>query len=202
MIPRLAVLLSGSGSTLQNLIDRIADGRLSASIVGVVSSRADVLGVERARNAGLPVAVVPWKSDGVFDALRNWRPDFVVLAGWVHLLRIPADFASKVVNVHPSLLPAFGGQGMYGRHVHAAVLASGARVSGCTVHFADDTYDTGPIIHQTTVPVLDDDTPDTLAARVQAAEREAYPEALTRLAAGGWRIVGRRVSWNQAQQPS
>jgi phosphoribosylglycinamide formyltransferase-1 len=100
-----------------------------------------------------------------------------------------------VVNVHPSLLPAFGGKGMYGRHVHEAVLASGARVSGCTVHFADDTYDTGPIIHQSVVPVLDSDTPEALAERVQAAEREAYPEALARLAGSGWRVVGKRLLW-------
>jgi phosphoribosylglycinamide formyltransferase-1 len=199
MIPRLAVLLSGSGSTLQNLIDRVADGRLRATIVGVVSSRADVLGVERARRAGLPVAI---EKKAVFDTLRAWQPDFVVLAGWIHLLTIPPDFALKVVNVHPSLLPAFGGKGMYGRHAHEAVLASGARVSGCTVHFADDTYDTGPIIHQATVPVLDADTPDTLAERVQSAEREAYPEALARLSAGGWRVSGKRVVWENTRQPS
>ncbi len=192
MIPRLAVLLSGSGSTLQNLIDRIADGRLSASIVGVASSRADAFGAERARRAGIPVVV---ERTTVFDTLRAWRPDFVVLAGWLHLLRIPDDFTHKVVNVHPSLLPAFGGRGMYGRHVHEAVLASGARVSGCTVHFADDTYDTGPILHQAVVPVLDADTPDTLAERVQAAEREAYPDALAKLATGGWTVAGRRVVW-------
>ena len=192
MIPRLAVLLSGSGSTLQNLIDRIAAGRLSASIVGVVSSRADAFGAERARRAGIPVVV---ERKTVFDTLRAWQPDFVALAGWLHLLRIPDDFALKVVNVHPSLLPAFGGKGMYGRHVHEAVLASGARVSGCTVHFADDTYDTGPILHQAVVPVLDADTPDTLAERVQVAEREAYPDALAKLVAGGWTVAGRRVVW-------
>lgn len=192
MIPRLAVLLSGSGSTLQNLIDRVADRRLRATIVGVVSSRADVLGVERAKKAGLPVAV---DKQAPFDIVRDWRPDFVVLAGWIHLLTLPPDFACKVVNVHPSLLPAFGGKGMYGLNVHRAVLASGARVSGCTVHFADDTYDTGPIVHQATVPVADTDTPESLAERVQAAEREAYPEALAKLAGGGWRVVGRRVVW-------
>ena len=192
MIPRLAVLLSGSGSTLQHLIDRVADRRLSASIVGVVSSRPDAYGLERARRAGIPATV---ERKAVFDTLRAWRPDFVVLAGWLHLLRIPPDFAEKVVNVHPSLLPAFGGKGMYGRYVHEAVLASGARVSGCTVHFADDTYDTGPIIHQAVVPVLDDDTPDTLAERVQAAEREAYPDALAKLATSSWRVSGKRVVW-------
>lgn len=214
MLPRLAVLLSGSGSTLQNLIHRITDGLLSASIAGVVSSRPDVLGVERARTAGIPVTVVPQRarkaelssseksphpsgtsSEAVFEILRLWKPDLVVLAGWIHLLRIPTDFERKVVNVHPSLLPAFGGKGMYGRHVHEAVLASGARVSGCTVHFADDTYDTGPIIHQAVVPVEDADTPESLGERVQAAEREAYPHALAKILAGGWHVSGNRVRW-------
>ena len=102
----------------------------------------------------------------------------VCLAGWLHLLPIPADFRRRVLNIHPSLLPAFGGKGMYGRHVHEAVLAAGAPVSGCTVHFADDEYDTGPVLVQRSVPVLAGDTPETLAARVFAAECEAYPEAI------------------------
>lgn len=196
--PRLAALISAGGSTLQNLIDRTADGRLDAEIVGVVSSRADAFGVVRAERAGLPVRVVERRpadafSDRVFEAVRGWRPDLVVLAGWLHLVRIPDDFRWKVLNIHPSLLPAFGGKGMYGHHVHEAVLAYGAKVSGCTVHFADDTYDTGPVVVQRAVPVLDADTPDALAARVFAAECEAYPEAIRRLAAGGWRVDGRRV---------
>ena len=196
--PRLAVLLSGNGSTLQNLIDRAADGRFPAHIVGVLSSRADAYGLERAGRAGIPAAVVgrpptDTHSRRVFEAVRGWQPNLVILAGWMHLLSVPADFRGKVLNVHPSLLPAFGGKGMYGRHVHEAVLSYGAKVSGCTVHFVDDTYDTGPIITQQAVPVLDADTPDTLAARVQEAEREAYPEAIQRVAEGGWRVEGRRV---------
>jgi phosphoribosylglycinamide formyltransferase-1 len=191
---RLAVLISGGGTTLQNLIDRIGDGRLAARIVGVVSSRADVRGVERAQQAGLPVAVVDRRRpEAVWDAVRQFGPDLVCLAGWLHLLPIPADFRQRVLNIHPALLPAFGGKGMFGRHVHEAVLAYGARVSGCTVHFADDTYDTGPILVQRCVPVLDGDDPDTLAARVFAAECEAYPEAIRLMAEGRVRIDGRRV---------
>ncbi len=195
--PRLAVLISAGGTTLQNLIDRIADGRLSAEIAAVVSSNPDAYGNERARRAGLRVAVVPRGApgfaDAVFAAVRAAAPDLVVMAGWLHLLPIPADFRFRVLNIHPALLPAFGGKGMYGRHVHEAVLAYGAKVSGCTVHFADDSYDTGPILVQRAVPVLDDDTPDALAARVYAAECEAYPEAIRRVAEGGWRVDGRRV---------
>ena len=189
---RLVVLISGSGSTLQNLIDRTTSGELPATIVGVVASRPGILGIERARQAGLPVAVVERHPAAtflqrVFAAIRDTAPDLVILAGWLHLLAIPPDFENRVLNIHPSLLPAFGGPGMYGRHVHEAVLASGARVSGCTVHYADNRYDTGPILLQREVPVLDLDTPDILAARVQAAECEAYPEAIRRISDSGWR---------------
>jgi phosphoribosylglycinamide formyltransferase 1 len=129
----------------------------------------------------------------VWNAVRHANPDLVCLAGWLHLLPIPDDLRHRVLNIHPSLLPAFGGKGMYGRHVHEAVLAYGAKVSGCTVHFADDSYDTGPILVQKCVPVLTGDTPDTLAARVFAAECEAYPEAIRLIAAGGVTVEGRRV---------
>ncbi|HUR55063.1 MAG TPA: phosphoribosylglycinamide formyltransferase [Gemmataceae bacterium] len=193
---RLVVLVSGGGTTLQNLIDRIADGRLAARIVGVVASRADVGGVGRAQRAGIPVAVVERGKgfpDRVWAAVRGFHPQLVCFGGWLHLLPIPADFHHRVLNIHPSLLPAFGGKGMYGHHVHEAVLASGAKASGCTVHFADDTYDTGPVLVQKCVPVLDGDDPDTLAARVFAAEGEAYPDAIRLIAAGGWRVDGRRL---------
>jgi phosphoribosylglycinamide formyltransferase-1 len=183
---KLVVLISGSGTTLQNLIDRTGDGRLNADIVGVVASRSDAYGVHRAEAAGIPVRVVPRKpsdtfSDRVFDAVREFRADLVCLAGWLHLIRIPPNFRKRVLNIHPALLPAFGGNGMFGRHVHEAVLASRVKESGCTVHFADDTYDTGPIILQKSVPVLANDTPETLAARVFAAECEAYPDAIRRV---------------------
>jgi len=193
---RLVCLVSGGGTTLQNLLDRTADGSLPARVVGVVSSRADAFGVERAKRAGVP-AVVAARGDGfadrVWEAVRNFTPDLVCFAGWLHLLPIPPDFRHRVLNIHPSLLPAFGGRGMYGRHVHEAVLAYGAKLTGCTVHFADDTYDTGPVVVQRCVPVLDGDTPDSLAVRVFAAECEAYPEAIRQLAGGRVRVEGRRV---------
>ena len=193
---RLVVLVSGGGTTLQNLIDRIADSTLNARVVGVVASKPNVGGVGRAQRAGIPVAVVERGkgfADRVWAAVRGFDPQLVCLGGWLHLLPIPADFRHRVLNIHPSLLPAFGGKGMYGHHVHDAVLRYGAKVSGCTVHFADDSYDTGPIVLQKCVPVLDDDTPDSLAARVFAAECEAYPEAIELAASGRCRVEGRRV---------
>jgi phosphoribosylglycinamide formyltransferase-1 len=196
---RLAALISGGGTTLQNLIDRIALGSLAARIVGVVSSRSDAFGIARAARAGIPCTVVPSVprrvefADEVWATVRNCSPDLVCFAGWLHLLPIPADFHHKVLNIHPSLLPAFGGKGMYGRRIHESVLAYGARVTGCTVHFADDTYDTGPIIVQKCVPVNGDDTPETLAERVFQAECEAYPEAILAIAEGRVAVRGRRV---------
>ncbi|HEY8506495.1 MAG TPA: phosphoribosylglycinamide formyltransferase [Gemmataceae bacterium] len=198
---RLAVLLSAGGTTLQNLIDRIADGRLRAEIVRVVASRADAFGLERARRAGIPAVAVPRRdfpdarsfSDAIFRHCRESGADLVCLAGFLQYIHIPPDFALRVMNIHPALLPAFGGKGMYGHHVHEAVLEYGAKVSGCTVHFADEQYDHGPVIVQRPVPVLDDDTPETLAERVFAEECEAYPQAITWFAQGRLRVEGRRV---------
>lgn len=198
---RLAVLLSGNGTTLQNLIDRITEGRLAARIVQVIASRPTAGGIERAKRAELPVEVVVRKefpdlaiySKQIFDLCRANGADLICLAGFLQLLEIPADYTDRILNIHPALLPAFGGKGMYGRHVHEAVLAHGAKVSGCTVHFVDQVYDHGPIILQKTVEVRDDDTPETLAARVFAAECEAYPEAIRLFAEGRLRLDGRRV---------
>lgn len=182
----IAVLLSGGGTTLQNLIDRINDGTLPARIVHVIGSRDGLAGIERARKAGLPFQVIQRKSfpsretfsDAIFDVCRSSGADLVCMAGFLQLIRIPEDFTHRVLNIHPALLPEFGGKGMYGHHVHEAVLASGAKVSGCTVHFADNEFDHGPVILQRSVPVLDGDTPDTLAARVFEQECVAYPEAI------------------------
>lgn len=198
----IAVLLSGGGRTLANLLARIVDGTLPATVRVVIGSRAALGGAAVAEAAGVQYHVVPRKvfadadaySDAIWGFLAPYSVRLVVLAGWLHRLRIPPAWAGRVLNMHPSLLPAFGGQGMYGHHVHAAVLAHGCKVSGCTVHFADDAYDTGPIIAQRCVPVRDDDTPDTLAARVFAAECALYPEVIAAFAAGRIQITGRRVT--------
>lgn len=183
----LAVLISGSGRTLQNFIQEIATKRLDARIKGVVSSSARAGGNEIARAAGLPLAVIESKtrdfSDAVTKAVDGYAPDLVLLAGFLHLWKFPARYQGRVLNIHPALLPDFGGKGMFGRHVHEAVLQSGAKESGCTVHIADLRYDRGPIILQRRVPVLPNDTHATLAARVFAEELIAYPEAVRMVAA-------------------
>jgi len=198
---RLAVLISGDGTTLQNLLDRCANGRLPAQIVLVVANRADAFGLERARRAGVPAVVVDRKEAGslaefsrrIFAHCRDARAGLVCMAGFMQLVQVPDDLLGRLMNIHPALIPAFCGKGYYGQHVHEAVLAYGARVSGCTVHFADNEYDHGPIIVQRCVEVHDEDTPETLGRRVFAAECEAYPEAIRLLAEGRLRIEGRRV---------
>jgi formyltetrahydrofolate-dependent phosphoribosylglycinamide formyltransferase len=184
---RLAILLSGSGRTLENLLEWIAAGRLGATVEVVIASRGDVRGVEVAQRAGLPTRVLPqgthstaeWSAE-IFAACRAAKADLVVMAGFLKLVQIPADFAGRVINIHPALLPAFGGKGFHGMHVHRAVLARGCTVSGCTVHLVDNEYDHGRIILQKTVPVLPDDTPESLAARVFAVECQALPQAIAR----------------------
>lgn len=198
---RLAVCVSGGGRSLQNLIDRINDGRLAASVSQVIASRPRIGAIARAEQAGIPVAVVQrsaWPtladfSAAVFDPIRRSQADLVVLAGYLSLIEIPPDYEGRVVNIHPSLIPAFCGRGFHGAAVHQAAIDTGVKVSGCTVHFADMTYDTGPIILQRTVPVLDDDNADALAARVFDAECEALPEAIALYAAGRIQVEGRRV---------
>jgi phosphoribosylglycinamide formyltransferase-1 len=183
--PRVAVLASGGGTTFENLVVRSRDGRLDAEIVSLVASRA-CGAVEKARRAGVKVVVVPglgltteFYSTKITAALSLARPDLICMGGFLKLWHIPERWTWKVMNIHPALLPAFGGKGMHGHRVHEAVLASGAKESGCTVHFATNEYDAGPIILQKRVPVLPGDTPDSLAVRVFAAECEAYPEAIT-----------------------
>jgi formyltetrahydrofolate-dependent phosphoribosylglycinamide formyltransferase len=207
---RLAVLLSGGGTTLQNLLDRIADGRLMAEVVAVVSNVADAFGLERARLAGIPDHVVDRKrcasreefSRRIFEPCRAAGADLVCMGGFLQLVVIPDDFTHRVMNIHPSLIPAFCGKGFYGERVHEAVLAMGVKVSGCTVHFADNEYDHGPIIIQRTVPVLNDDTIDSLMARIFEQECEAYPEAIRLFAEGRLRVDGRRVRVLTAARPA
>jgi phosphoribosylglycinamide formyltransferase 1 len=184
--PRLAVLISGGGTTLQNFIDQMAANTFSAHIALVVSSNPTAFGLERAKAAGIPSIVVsgPPKatfSERVFHAIRPAQIDLVILAGWLKLLSIPEGFRGRVLNIHPSLLPKFGGHGMYGHHVHEAVLRSGETHSGCTVHYVDDSYDTGPIVLQRDVEITDCKTPSEIAAKVFEVEKLAYPAAIRKV---------------------
>ena len=199
---RLGALISGGGTTLVNFVDRIATGRLNAEVAVVIASRSDCAGIARAEEAGLRCEVVPRSSFAsvaeysarVFDVLREAKVDLVTFAGFLSLLEIPADFHFRVMNIHPALIPAFCGLGMYGHKVHEEAIARGVKVSGCTVHFADNQYDHGPIIWQQTVPVDAGDTADELAARVFQAECEAYPAAIRLFATGRLTVDGDRVS--------
>lgn len=201
MTIRLAVLLSGSGSTLQNLIERIAGKSLDAQISCVIASKAEAYGLERAKAAQIPAHAVPRKdfssqqdfNDAIWKILDGYEVDLIVLAGFMHLLDVPPAFYNRIMNVHPALIPAFCGHKMYGNHVHKAVLDYGAKITGATVHFVDAIYDNGPIILQDSVPVYDEDTVESLADRVQALERELYPQAIALYGAGRLRVEGRIV---------
>jgi phosphoribosylglycinamide formyltransferase-1 len=207
---RIAILLSGRhgrGSNMQAIARACAEGRIAGRVALVVGSHADSPALARAEEMGLTVRVLPSparsasldEETAYARALRalldDAAPGLVCLAGY--LRRLPPDtvrsYAGRIMNTHPALLPAFGGRGMYGAHVHQAALDYGVKVSGCTVHFVDEAYDTGPIILQSVVPVQDDDTAETLAARVLVAEHEAYPRAAALFADGRLRMEGRRV---------
>jgi formyltetrahydrofolate-dependent phosphoribosylglycinamide formyltransferase len=198
---RVAVLLSGTGRTLENLLACRARGELNIDIVGVVSSRAGVRGLEIAQSAGLRTHVVSRaavRDPGLLSAevrafLAPTGVDLIALAGFLRQMEILPEWRERVINIHPSLLPLFGGKGMYGGRVHEAVLASGMKVSGCTVHVVDEEYDAGPIILQLCVPVADDDDAHSLGERVFAAECRAYPDAIRLFQAGRLRVEGRRV---------
>lgn len=198
---RIAVLISGGGTTLKNLIEKVKSGELPVSIVLVISSNPQAKGLQYAEEEGIPAIVVDWNqyrdsnsfSAVIFKHCQEARANLIVMAGFLKKLVIPNEYENRVVNIHPSLIPAFCGQGFYGYRVHQAVLDYGAKISGCTVHFADNLYDHGPIILQRTVPVLDDDTPETLAKRVAAEEFKAYPEAIRLIAEGRVQVEGRKV---------
>jgi formyltetrahydrofolate-dependent phosphoribosylglycinamide formyltransferase len=180
---RVVVLASGGGTNMQALLDTLGPDA-PARVVRVVSNRADAGALERARQAGVPTTVLRDPADAAELQRALGDADLVVLAGYVKLVppAAVARFRHRLINIHPALLPDFGGPGMYGRRVHEAVLASGAAESGVTVHYVDEQYDRGPIIAQRRVPIRPDDTPDTLAARVLAAEHELLPEVVLDLA--------------------
>ncbi len=193
--PRIAVLLSGSGSSLENLLGCIDEATVPGEVCVVVASKANAFGLERARRRGIPAVAVPRKeypeverfNDAIHAALAPHEPELVLLLGFLSPFETRGRYEGRALNVHPALVPAFCGKGFYGHRVHEAVLAAGV------VHFVDSEYDHGPIVLQEAVEVRDDDTPETLAARVQAAERRLVPEAVRLFAAGRLRIRGRRV---------
>lgn len=179
VLPRLLIMLSGGGRTMLNLAASIRSGDLSAEIAAVVVSR-ECAGADAARKLGIPVEVIPGEiPEQELAALANrHRAAWVVLAGYLRRVHIPRVLSDRVINIHPALLPKFGGPGMYGRHVHEAVLSAGETESGCTVHLCDGEYDRGRIVLQERCPVLPGDTPETLAARVFEAECRTFPRAL------------------------
>ncbi len=194
---RLGVMISGGGRTLLNIDEQIKAGKLSAEIAAVICSRREIKGVELAKQLGFEPKILRVKdhpdieqfSKAIAETLDSAKVDLVVQAGWLCLWHIPKHYEGRVMNIHPALLPSFGGQGMWGHHVHEAVLKKGCKVSGCTVHFCTNEYDEGPIIVQKGCQVKENDTPDTLAGRVFELECLAYPEAIQLFAEGRLKIV-------------
>jgi phosphoribosylglycinamide formyltransferase-1 len=193
----LGVLASGSGSNLQSILDAAGTSTLDARVSAVVSDNPEAFALERARRAGVPAEVVPvagalreQHDRRIVEVLRRHGVDTVALAGYMRLVSpvLLRAFPGRVLNIHPALLPSFPGV-----HIHGQVIAHGVKFSGCTVHFVDDDMDTGPIIIQAVVPVRDDDTPETLAARILREEHRIYPQALQYLSEGRLRVDGRRV---------
>lgn len=202
---RICVMVSGHGrgTNLQAIIDACACGEVPGQVALVIGVRGDAPAMDRARSAGIPVSVIsPRRREGQPDyaaallaSLTAHGVELICLAGYMRLLppSVVAAYAGRIMNTHAALLPLFGGAGMYGERVHEAVIASGMKVSGCTVHFVDDEYDQGPIILQTAVPVLEGDTAGDLAARVLPQEHRNYVRAIRLFALGRLRIEGRRV---------
>ncbi len=200
---RLAIFASGGGTNFQAILDAIERDGLPTEVVLLVSDRAEAGALDRAGSHGIPTAVLPptdYESDddladALLDALRVRDATFVALAGYLRMIpsAVVQAFHHRMLNIHPALLPAFGGRGMYGRRVHRAVLDYGARWTGVTVHLVDEEYDTGPVVLQEPVPVEPDDTPESLAARVLKVEHRLYPEALRLFAEGRVATDGRRI---------
>lgn len=197
---QIGVLLSGGGRTLVNILENINSNELAGEVVVVIASR-QCKGIQRSKDAGLDVHLVPYKNYGdghlaeysqqITSLLDAAKVDMVVMAGFLSLWTIPPKYESRVINIHPALLPKYGGKGMFGHHVHEAVIAAGESESGCTVHFVTNQYDEGPIILQRKVPVKPQDTPDDLAARVFQQECSALPEAIKRFASGNLPLGGK-----------
>ena len=204
-IDSLVVMVSGGGTNLQAILDACADGRIPAKVTGVISSKPDVFALERAKQAGVPSIVVSPCSfnsqkahdEAVVSAINAFGGQAVALAGYMSILG--PDLVNKypIINIHPALIPSFCGKGYYGRRVHTAVLEYGAKISGATVHFVDEGTDTGPIIMQKCVDVLDDDTPESLAARILKVEHEILVKSVALLCEGRLKVEGRCVRITQ-----
>ena len=200
---KFAVMASGGGTDFQSLIDAVKAGQIDAEICCLIASKPDIYAVERAKKAGIPVEIVQKKVFGSVEAfdramlatLKRYLADFVVLAGYLNIVgpQTISAYENKIINIHPALIPSFCGMGMYGSHVHEAVIAYGAKYSGATVHFVNEEADAGPIILQEVVPVLEDDTPEDLAARVLKTEHQLLPRAVALMAGGKLRVEGRIV---------
>jgi len=201
----IAVLVSGHGrgTNLQAIIDACEVGRIDGVVAVVVGVRDDAPAMDRARNNNIPAIAISSKSfasDAEYDAallktLRDHHVDLICLAGYMRILgqSVIDEYRDRILNVHPALVPMFCGKGMYGIHVHEAAIARGVKVSGCTVHFVDEDYDTGPIVLQRIVAVEPDDTPETLAAKILPVEHQTYVEAIRLFAQGRLMVEGRKV---------
>jgi phosphoribosylglycinamide formyltransferase-1 len=210
---RLAVMVSGGGSNLQAIIDKFHQGKERRSLVRValvISDRDSAYGLERAKKAGVDTLVIAPSDfssseefgEKLIEAFKRYEIDYVVLAGYLKMIppNVVGYLRNRIINIHPALLPLFGGKGMYGIRVHQAVLESGMKVSGATIHFVDEEYDHGPIIAQNTVPVFSDDTPETLAARVLEVEHRLLPGAIELIAEGRVSVKGRITEVKRVSQ--
>lgn len=200
---KFAVLASGGGTDFQSLIDAVHSEKIRAEICCLIASKPDIYAIERAKQAGIPVEIVQKKTfdsadafdEAILGTLKRCEADFVVLAGYLSIVgsKTIGAYKNRIINIHPALIPSFCGMGMYGSHVHEAVIAYGAKFSGATVHFVDEGADTGPIIMQEVVPVFEQDTPEELAARVLKTEHKILPEAVALMADGKLKVEGRIV---------
>ncbi len=203
---RIVILVSGKarGTNMAAIIDACQRGEIPDSqVVLVIGTRADAPALEKARERGVPTCIIDPGAfpddeaygDALLRTLSEVQPDLICLAGYVRLLpaKVVRAYPYRILNIHPALLPLFGGRGMYGLRVHEAVLQSGMKVAGCTVHFVDEQYDTGPIVLQSVIEVHDDDTPETLAARLLPVEHATYIRAIRLFVEGRLRVEGRRV---------
>lgn len=204
---KLGVLISGGGTTLLNLLDCIQNQTLNAEVSVVVTNQPHCKGRSRAEDGGLQTFVqqrsdfesLAEYSDAVFDLLNQNDVDLVIMAGFLSMLQIPAAYEYRVLNIHPSLIPSFCGKGMYGHHVHEAVKTRGVKFSGCTVHFANNQYDEGPIVLQRTASLPDDCTAAEIGSLVFQQEKLAYPEAIRRVVSGRLEVIGRSTIYHDSE---